>query len=304
MMIKCQMWLQATRLRTLSLSIASIFMGSSVAINRDSFEWSVFILIILTATALQILSNFANDYGDSQQGVDNDTRQGPSRAVQTGAISKEAMLYAIIIMILICLALGIFLLLLAFSVDQVGYLLAWFLVGLVAIGAAIGYTVGKRPFGYHRLGDLVVFIFFGLVAVNGTHFLMTQAFEWQVLLIAIPSGLFCVGVLNINNIRDLENDKKSGKYTVAGLLNHFGASVYQAVIISLAILILLAYVILNDASGVAYSFCITIPLFIYNIKSVFRYREQPKKLDPYLKQMAVSYLLLSVIWFNSIWLAS
>ena len=303
MNVRYSAWWQAMRLRTLPLSVAGILIGSSAAVKQGAFDWMIFSLILATAAALQVLSNFANDYGDSQHGADNSERQGPKRAVQANIISKNAMRMAIVVTAFLCLLLGSVLLFFVFPLDEWNNLVIWFAVGLLSIGAAVGYTMGRLPFGYYALGDVAVFLFFGIVAVVGTHFLMLQTIENTIWLAATSSGFFCVSVLNINNIRDLESDQRAGKRTVAGFLNSLGASWYQLTSTTFGMLLFVIYAFFNEGNLSSYLFCLTFPLFIYNTRSVFRYRTSPKSLDPYLKQMAVSYFLLALLWFLGIWLA-
>lgn len=223
-------WLQAFRLRTLPLAIGAITMGAFAAKINGVFQWDIYILCLVTAILLQILSNLANDYGDFKKGTDNNQRKGPTRALQSGIITEKAMLRAVILFSALSLASGIYLLWLGLHDFSDWRFLAMLGIGLASIGAAIKYTVGKSAYGYSGLGDIFVFIFFGLVAVGGTYFLMTGYVDWMVLLPATCMGCLSVAVLNINNIRDIENDKASNKITVAVRLGRKKAKYYQAAI--------------------------------------------------------------------------
>jgi 1,4-dihydroxy-2-naphthoate octaprenyltransferase len=216
-------WIAAARPRTLPLSLASIILGSLLALANLQFSWKVMLLASLTTIFLQVLSNFANDYGDAVSGKDTDQRVGPRRAVATGDISREAMLRGIVITAVLSLISGIWLLLESFrdAGPPGGYFSAiparfWFflLLGLLSIAAAVGYTNGKRPYGYAGFGDIAVLIFFGWVGVLGTYFLHTLSFVPLLLLPATSVGLFATGVLNINNIRDIETDTQTGKRSI------------------------------------------------------------------------------------------
>ncbi len=232
-------WLHAARLRTLPLALSGVLMGSALAYHFDShfFSWPVFVLNILTALLLQILSNFANDYGDFIKGTDNDKRLGNKRAMQSGTINKKQMLSALFLFTLLSLSSGLLLLFMAFGKQE--HELQKFLVflsfGIIAIVAAIKYTVGKKNYGYKALGDLAVFIFFGPLAVCGTYYMQLQSIDWPVYFAAIAIGLLSTGVLNINNIRDIENDKASNKITIANLLGEQKAKIYHIILLTLAI---------------------------------------------------------------------
>ncbi|MDZ4756855.1 MAG: 1,4-dihydroxy-2-naphthoate octaprenyltransferase [Bacteroidota bacterium] len=231
-------WLHAARLRTLPLALSGVLMGSVLVyhFNTKFFSWPIFVLNILTALLLQILSNFANDYGDFLKGTDNDTRIGNVRAMQSGAINKKQMQTALFLFTLLSLCSGLLLLFMAFGKQEkeLQKFLVFLLLGLVAIAAAIKYTVGKKNYGYRALGDLAVFIFFGPLAICGTYYLQIQSIDWPVYFAAAAIGLLSVGVLNINNIRDIENDKASNKTTIANLLGEHKAKIYHTILLSLA----------------------------------------------------------------------
>lgn len=234
-------WLRAFRLRTLPLAIGAITMGAFAANVNGVFNVTVYLLAILTAILLQILSNLANDYGDFKKGTDNESRVGPARALQSGIISEKAMLGAVVLFAVLSLASGISLIWVALK-DIISWNTLWMLaIGLCAIAAAIKYTVGKNAYGYTGWGDVFVFIFFGVVAVCGTYYLMAATLDWKVLLPAAAFGCLSVGVLNINNIRDIKNDKASNKITLAVKLGRQRAKTYHLVIIVAAIISLFAY---------------------------------------------------------------
>lgn len=229
-------WLQAFRLKTLPLAFASITMGAFVANIDNSLKWSVYLLALLTATLLQILSNLANDYGDYKKGTDNENRVGPTRALQSGIISEKSMLNAVIFFAALSLVSGVFLIYIGLKDFKDFTTLIMLVLGITAIAAAIKYTVGKGAYGYSGLGDIFVFIFFGLVAVIGTYFLMTKEVESAIISIAISIGCLAVGVLNINNLRDIENDKASNKITLAVKLGRQKTKTYQTILTIVAFL--------------------------------------------------------------------
>ena len=277
-----KIWLKAFRLRTLPLATASIVLGSFLAAAEHLFRSKVAIFCFLTATLLQILSNLANDYGDSIHGADSETRQGPSRITQSGKVSKKAMRFAIFIFIGLSL--------------QVGYLLirgeSWFfyVLGLAAIAAAIAYTVGPKPYGYVGFGDLFVLIFFGVVGVFGTYYLHTHTLNYLILLPALSCGLFCAAVLNINNIRDIQSDKMAGKITLAVRLGDKNARLYHWALLIFASCFALLYILLNYRTPWQFLFLITLPLVVQNGISIYR-KFNAAEIDPHLKQMAITTLL-------------
>ena len=282
-----KIWLEAFRLRTLPLALSCIAMGSFLAASAGAFRWDIFFLCVLTTIFLQILSNLANDYGDSVHGADNAMRQGPSRAVQRGAISKQQMKVALVIFIVLCLISGISLLVIAFGANWKG-MLFFFGLGILSILAAIAYTVGKKPYGYIGLGDISVLIFFGVVGVVGPYYLFTKSFAWQQLLPALSCGFFSIGVLNVNNIRDIESDRAAGKYSIPVRIGRTNAIKYHWFLICSGLATAVAYTILSLNSPWQWLFVLSIPLFLKNGIAVSQ--KPSSQLDPYLKQMALSTL--------------
>lgn len=285
-------WIKAFRLRTLPLALSSILMGSFLAIHNGNYNWTIVILAAVTTLFLQILSNLANDYGDSMKGTDNVDRLGPKRTVQSGEISPRQMKYAILLFVVLSLISGLLLLYFSFQGDFLKALI-FFVIGIGAIVAAIKYTVGKSAYGYSGLGDLFVFLFFGLAGVLGTYYLNTKALDLDIILPAISLGFLSMGVLNLNNMRDTENDIKSGKHTMASRLGYNHARRYHALLITGALFCALIFVILNYSSQWNFLFLLTIPLFVKDLFSVFRQNEQAK-LDPFLKKLAIATLLFTL----------
>ena len=294
-MKKLQAWISACRLRTLPLSISGAIVGSGVAYSEGVFALSVFVLTILTTLSLQILSNLANDYGDGVKGTDNENRIGPKRALQSGIISPKQMRNAIVINVIICLFLVLNLIYQAFGADK--FLTSFIFIGLgvLAIIAAIKYTVGASAYGYKALGDVMVFLFFGWLSVLGTYFLYSKQIDFLMLLPASSIGLLSAGVLNLNNMRDFESDKLANKHTLAGYLGLVNARKYHLILIILAVSLMLLYFSLlsNNLSmgGLMIGF---IPLFIH--LSVFYKVQSLKDYDPQLKFLALSTFLLALIF--------
>ncbi|MCB0736717.1 MAG: 1,4-dihydroxy-2-naphthoate octaprenyltransferase [Bacteroidetes bacterium] len=286
-------WVGAARLRTLPLAIAGLVLGNCIASYQNSFSWSVCILSILTAFFLQVLSNYANDYGDYAHGVDNDKRIGPTRAVQSGEISQEAMKKAIVFVALLALLSG--LALLWFSREQVNLIKLGIMLtlGLLSIWAAIKYTASKNPYGYKGYGDIAVLIFFGLIAVLGVLYLQTGGIELSWFAPAIAFGLLSVGVLNLNNMRDIENDFISGKITIAVRLGLKNARFYHYGLIVTAILLFVFFANSIYQAWWQYLFLTPLALLIIHLHKVSN-RTNYKEFNPLLKELALSSAFIAI----------
>lgn len=287
-------WLQAARLRTLPLSVSGILVGSFYAFSQGYANWLILSFALLTTLGLQVLSNFANDYGDGIKGTDNETRIGPQRAIQSGAITVASMKKGIVITSLLTLASAILLIYFSFSKDNFAYSLFFFFLGLAAIAAAIKYTVGNSAYGYRGLGDVFVFIFFGLVSVLGCYFLFAQTLDNLILLPAISIGLLSVAVLNLNNMRDRVSDAQSGKNTLVVQIGPHKAKIYHFIVIILALAITLLFAIFSSFKPVQYLFLLAYIPLLMHLKTVAKNKE-PRDLDPELKKVALSTFLLSVL---------
>jgi 1,4-dihydroxy-2-naphthoate octaprenyltransferase len=285
-------WLEAIRLRTLPLALASIGMGSFLAADENTFSLKIFLLCSLTTIFLQILSNLANDYGDSIHGADSADREGPKRAVQSGAISSKAMLTALIICAILSLASGVGLLYFA-EISDLKILFTFLGLGILSIIAAITYTAGKLPYGYIGLGDISVFMFFGLLGVMGTFFLHTGHVEIIHILPSISCGLFSIAVLNVNNIRDIESDTKAGKRSIPVRIGREKAVIYHWILLSVGLISALVYVVADFSSPWQLLFLLILPLLLKNAKAV-KQLTKPQDLDPFLKQMAMTTLLFVI----------
>jgi 1,4-dihydroxy-2-naphthoate octaprenyltransferase len=288
-------WISAFRPRTLPLALASILTGGFLAKSAGQFNWPVVALAALTTILLQILSNLANDYGDSQNGADSVHRQGPMRAVQSGAITPAEMKRAMWGFGLAALASGVALLLVALGFQAVWVLLTFFVLGLSAIWAAVNYTAGSKPYGYAGLGDVSVFLFFGIVGVCGTYFLQTRTLPLAVLLPAAALGCFATAVLNVNNIRDIVSDKLAGKITVPVRLGPQHARRYHWLLLVLGVGAATVYVALTYHSPWQWLFVLSLPLFLFNGRQVWA-RQESMKIDPLLKQMAMSTLAFTLLF--------
>jgi len=302
-------WISAMRLRTLPLSFSNILLGSALAYslsnspmwNREKFSWTIFTLTLLTTLLLQILSNFANDYGDAKKGADNADRIGPERAIQSGLISPKDMLRAIIITALLALISGIFLLLESFDYQVDWTFISFVLLGLLTIAAAIKYTVGKGAYGYSGLGDLFVFIFFGIVGVLGPIYLQLHEVHMALIIPAITMGCFSVAVLNLNNMRDRANDQKVGKNTLAVKFGFKGSKIYHFILFIIAYStfpVLLLWIGITEGSYL-YFLVAVLPIFVIHVihlRKVYLTKD-PKDFDPELKKIALSAFLFSMLYF-------
>lgn len=284
---KKEAWLHAIRLRTLPLALSSILAGTFLAAHNNAFRLDVFIFAALTTIFLQILSNLANDYGDSVYGADSSEREGPIRAVQSGILSLSDMKKAIFLFTAFSLISGLILLYIALQ-DWKLFLL--FLgLGIAAIVAAITYTSGNKPYGYAGFGDISVFLFFGLLGVSGTYFLHSISFEPSILLPAFSLGLFSTAVLNINNIRDINSDTKAGKKSIPVRIGRERAVVYNWILIIGGNLFLLLFALIDQSWGSLLAL-IVFPLML-NVGKAVSKKTKSTDLDPFLKKMAISTLL-------------
>ncbi len=293
-MTKIEAWVRAFRLRTLPLSMSSVLLGSLLAFDKGMLSMPILFGALITTLFLQILSNLANDYGDSSHGVDNDKRLGPMRGVQSGAITAPEMRNGIIVFTILALVSGIWLLVKAADRLDNGMVLGFFVLGIMAIAAAIKYTVGKNPYGYAGLGDLAVFIFFGMAGVTGTYYLHTSSFDWPELLPAVSIGLLSTGVLNLNNMRDLENDKESGKRSFAVLLGPDRAKLYHTLLIVFALAAAVTYTLINFRSPYQFIYLITVPILLQNVGVVWS-TSRSSDLDAELKKLAFATLLFALM---------
>ncbi|PRZ20662.1 1,4-dihydroxy-2-naphthoate octaprenyltransferase [Flavobacterium granuli] len=296
-------WIEAARLRTLPLSISGIIVGSMYALANPTdniltptevFNWRLFGFAILTTLGLQILSNFANDYGDGIKGTDNKDRVGPKRAIQSGVISPEAMKRAIIITAALTLLSAMLLIYYAFTDTNIFYSLFFLILGILAIASAIRYTVGNTAYGYRGYGDLFVFVFFGLVSTLGVNFLYSKELDPLLFLPAAAVGLLSVGVLNLNNMRDEASDRKSNKNTIVVKIGGAKAKIYHYFLIISAMVLVIVFALLSGFKLDQYLFLLAYIPLTKHLINVYKNKEA-KLLDPELKKLALSTFALSVL---------
>ena len=290
---KFKIWLQAARLRTLPLSLSGIIVGNGLAFSNENFSVLIFVLSLVTTIAFQVLSNFANDYGDGLKGTDNELRIGPARTLQQGLLTKEELKRGIQICAVVSLLFSLFLIYIAFGTTQIMYSLLFLFLGITAVVAAIKYTVGSSAYGYFALGDLFVFIFFGGVSVLGSHFLQVQEFNTLNVLPATAIGLLSVGVLNLNNMRDSKTDTESKKITMAVLLGPSLSKAYHTFLLIVAVLSMVFFVKTNLRPS--YLFMIAVLPMMIHLRRVLGYTN-PKEFDPELKRLALCTFLFAILF--------
>ena len=288
-------WLQAARIRTLPLSVSGIIVGSAVAAKHELFNLSILVGALITAIGLQVLSNFANDYGDGIKGTDNEDRIGPKRALQSGTITPAAMKKGIIITSVITLFAALLLIYSAFKYTNLGYSIFFILLGIAAIAAAIKYTVGNSAYGYRGMGDIFVFLFFGLVSVLGSYFLYTKQLFLPLLLPAISIGLLSTAVLNLNNMRDQVSDAKSGKNTIVVIMGATKAKTYHKFLLITAMICMAVYTFFTSDGISEWIYIVCFAPLIKHLRFVEQNKE-PVLLDPELKKLALTTFFMTLLF--------
>ncbi|MGN7707528.1 1,4-dihydroxy-2-naphthoate octaprenyltransferase [Chryseobacterium sp. YR485] len=297
-------WIKAARLRTLPLSLSGIIMGAFIAKWRlygegGIWDWKIFALALLVTLLYQILSNYANDYGDGVKGTDaKRINEAEARAVASGKITAKQMKNAVILFAALSFIATIALLYVAFIPNYMNEFYIFIGLGVASILAAIGYTVGKKPYGYMGLGDIFVFIFFGLVSVCGSYFLFTKTFSWDMLLPGTAVGMMSMAVLNLNNMRDIESDKLSGKNSLALRMGFRNAMIYEMVLLQLPLLLILAFLGINGFMQQQnyYVFIVMILLIpLSKLRRKILSVKEPKELDQYLKQVGIMTFVMAIL---------
>lgn len=286
-------WFSTARPKTLPLALASILVGSSLSHWLGKFDGITTFLAFLTTLLLQILSNFANDYGDHIKGSDTEARIGPLRAIQKGKISALQLKQGLFIVAGLSMLSGVTLVLYAY--QELYDLVIFLALGGIAIFAAITYTIGKKPYGYLGLGDLSVLIFFGFLGVFGAFYLQTHTLLWQVFLPALGCGLLAVAVLNINNLRDVEQDRKAGKNTLIVRIGSQRGRIYHLLLLVAAMISYLIFALNTFDHWYQFLFLLSIPILIKHGLFVLRH-QAPVELRASLGQMAGLALLTNLLF--------
>ena len=298
-------YIKAARLRTLPLSISGIILGSYLGnefvnsllehtIKTSIWESSIFWLAIFTTVGFQVLSNYANDYGDGIKGSDKN-RTGEARMVSSGAITPKQMKTAMISTTTITLLIALLLIYVAFGSENFGYSILFFGLGIASIVAAIKYTVGNSAYGYSGFGDIFVFLFFGLLSVVGSYFLYTKMINFEIFLPAFSVGLLSTAVLNLNNLRDREQDKTNNKNTLVVKLGAVRAKKYHYFLITGALITAIIYTVLNFSSIYEFVFLVAFIPLVKNMITVSR-NNIPAELDGELKKVALSTFLFAILF--------
>ena len=287
-------YIKAARLRTLPLSISGIIVGSFLAASENFFDWKICVLALFTTIGFQVLSNFANDYGDGIKGTDNN-RTGEQRLVASGVITPKKMKMVMILTVIKTFIIALLLIYVSFGKENFGYSILFLFLGIASIAAAIKYTVGNSAYGYSGFGDIFVFLFFGLLSVLGSYFLYTKQLNFIVFLPAFSIGLLSTAVLNLNNMRDRKNDKKVHKNTMVVKIGAENAKKYHYGLIILSLIFAVTYVLLEYKKPIQFIFLIAfIPLLIHII-FVFKTTDE-KLLDNELKKVALSTFLFAILF--------
>lgn len=309
-MKKIKAWIAAARLRTLPLSVSGIIVGASLGNtisnqtnldlpftgNSSPHIWQsgIFWLAILVTIGFQVLSNFANDFGDGVRGTDA-KRQGEKRMVASGIITPKQMKIGMIITGAITFFLATILIFIAFRNENFIISFVFFNLTIISIIAAVKYTVGKKAYGYSGLGDIFVFLFFGFLSVLGSYYLFTHSLNWQLLLPATAIGCFSTAVLNLNNMRDIENDATAGKNTLVVKLGIQKAKKYHAFLLLFGMFCAVIFTVLNYSEPLQFVYLVAFIPFLLNIKTVFK-NKVPMLLDGELKKVALSTFLFSLLF--------
>ncbi|ETN95327.1 1,4-dihydroxy-2-naphthoate prenyltransferase [Zhouia amylolytica] len=291
---KTKAFIAAARLRTLPLSLSGIIVGTGLAAADGYFSWQIFVLALLTTVGFQVLSNFANDYGDGVKGTDAN-RVGEKRLVASGLITPKQMKSAVILTTVITLVIALMLIYAAFGSEHFFLSFIFFILGIACIVAAIKYTVGKSAYGYSGFGDIFVFIFFGLVSVAGSYFLYAKALDLTIFLPALTIGLLSVGVLNLNNMRDRETDIQTGKNTMVVKIGAEFAKYYHYYLLISAMFFSLIFVVLTYKGPLNLLFIIAFFPLVKHLVTVYK-NDEPQELDPELKKLALGTFLFSVLF--------
>ena len=288
-------WIKAARPRTLPLALSGILLGCGLAWFYGEINALVCVLAIITATLIQVFSNFANDYGDSQKGTDNQFRLGPTRTVQSGEISPKEMKSGMFLIGGLSFLFGIWLVYEGTRHSSPSAFFSFLGLGILSLVAAYFYTAGKKSYGYVGLGDLAVFLFFGLLPVLGVFYLNAGYLDENIIHLALTMGFFSTGVLNLNNMRDVDNDKNSGKITLPVRMGQRNSRIYHTALILFGWWAAVIFTVHQRASAWQWLFLLVAPLFIRDLVQIWKIAD-PRLLDPFLKRLALSTLAFTLLF--------
>ena len=293
---RIHLWISAFRPRTLFLAAAGVILGSGLSLHAGKLDIITALLTLLTALLLQLLSNLANDLGDYIKGTDRTGRRvGPMRTVQSGKITPLQMKKTIAVTILITMFSGLVLLLRLFHIMGLVVIILFLIVGALSLLSALFYTLGKRPYGYKGWGDFFAFFFFGPIAVIGTYYLQAQTIDFRAVLPSIGMGLLSAMILNVNNMRDIENDELSNKRTIAVRLGLKNAKRYHTALMIVMYICFLTYSFLYASSPwYRFGYIIVYVFQFLLLKQVLK--KENRALDPYLRKTALSSFLLAILF--------
>lgn len=291
-MAKLKAAVRSMRLRTLPLSLSGVILGSFLAASKVLFNWGTIIFLFATTVCLQILSNLSNELGDVLSGNDNEHRVGPEYGLNSGEMSLADMRKLILTFTFLCMIFGIFMILCSFGTLLKLEPICLLILGACAIVAAMKYTLGKSPYGYKGLGDIFVFIFFGLVSVMGAYYVIAHSLDASLLLPAASIGFFSVGVLNVNNMRDMETDAPK-RVTVAMKLGLRRARIYHFLLISFGWVAMVIFMALLPQRIWHWLFMLTMPLYFIHLSGVSRL--EGRALDKMLPLLVMSTFIFSIL---------
>lgn len=292
-MSKLTSTVSSMRLRTLPLSLAGVLLGALLSVAEYRVRFVVVLLLCLTTVCLQILSNLSNELGDVLHGTDTADRQGPSYGLNGGALTVGGMKRLIGLFVVLCCLFGAAMIRVSFGTFLCLESILLLVLGAAAIVAAMRYTLGRNPYGYRAKGDFYVFVFFGLVSVLGAYFVCAHTIHsWMLLLPASAIGFFSMGVLNVNNIRDMRTDAPN-RITVAMKLGLHGARIYQTVLISLGWACMTVYTLLRLPDWRHWLFVLTLPLYVVHLRGVWTHTE--RELDRYLPMLVLSTFAFALL---------
>ena len=284
--------LRSMRLRTLPLSLAGIVLGVLLAAKVCDYDLLTVVLLALTTVCLQILSNLSNELGDTLSGTDRSDRQGIHYSIQDGEMTVPEMKRLIGCFAILSCLVGFAMVWSAFGTVFAPLPAAFLALGAAAVWAAMHYTLGEHPYGYRGLGDIFVFIFFGLATVCGGYYLTCLVWDWRILLPAASIGCFSVAVLNVNNIRDMKSDAAT-RTTVALKLGLRRARIYQTALIAAGWVLMTVYAATEPLHWLHFAYVLALPGFVKHLHGVWT--REDRALDPMLPMLVMSTFLFALL---------